>query len=341
MRPSFHPRLINGPFDDPGLLIPFIFENRSILFDLGDLGGLSTGEILKISHIFVSHTHMDHFIGFDRLLRLLLGRKKEIHLYGPLGFLSNVVSKLRGYTWNLVDNYKESLHLTLNEIRCDTIVRQTASCRNGFATTRRRNLSFKNNLLCDEQSFQVHTAILDHDIPCLGFCIEERFHINILKTGLSELNLEVGPWISRFKRKLLAGADPSERFEISFDNDKKNSRQFNIGELASRISHITPGQKVGYITDVALTEDNRRKIVALVEGCDHLYIEAAFLDAEHDIAKKKGHLTARQAGEIARLSGAKQMTVFHFSPRYSGNGHLLEDEARRAFSRSRNRMIGS
>ncbi len=25
MRPSFHPRLTNGPFDDPGLYIPFLF----------------------------------------------------------------------------------------------------------------------------------------------------------------------------------------------------------------------------------------------------------------------------------------------------------------------------
>ncbi len=111
MRPSFHPRLINGPFDDPGLFIPFQFQNRAVIFDLGDINCLPAKDILKISHAFVSHTHMDHFIGFDRLLRLTLGREKNLSLYGPPGFLKNVEGKLAGYTWNLADKYNYPLSL--------------------------------------------------------------------------------------------------------------------------------------------------------------------------------------------------------------------------------------
>jgi ribonuclease Z len=95
MRPRFHPRLINGPFDDPGLFIPFLYENRAILFDLGDINTLSARDILKVSHVFITHTHMDHFIGFDRLLRLFLGREKKLYLYGPQGFLKNYIFMAR------------------------------------------------------------------------------------------------------------------------------------------------------------------------------------------------------------------------------------------------------
>ena len=93
MRPSFHPRLINGPYDDPGLYVPFLYQKRALIFDLGDLSSLTAKDILKISHAFVTHTHMDHFIGFDRLLRLFLGRDMHLHIYGPKGFLKNVEGK--------------------------------------------------------------------------------------------------------------------------------------------------------------------------------------------------------------------------------------------------------
>ena len=97
MRPSFNPRLINGAFDDPGLYIPFLFQNRALIFDLGDITNLSSRDLLKISHGFVTHTHMDHFIGFDRLLRKALGREKTLVLFGPEGFIKNVEGKLSFY----------------------------------------------------------------------------------------------------------------------------------------------------------------------------------------------------------------------------------------------------
>src|SRR6185295_6620175 len=83
IRPLLHPLLVNGRFGDPAVYVATMFERRAILFDLGDIAALPARRILRIDQVFVSHTHLDHFFGFDRLLRLLIGREKTVSLWGP------------------------------------------------------------------------------------------------------------------------------------------------------------------------------------------------------------------------------------------------------------------
>jgi ribonuclease Z len=85
MRPLTEPRLVNDAFGDPAPWVDLRDERRALLFDLGDVGALAPRQLLRLSHVFVSHTHMDHFAGFDALLRVLLGRKPRLVLTGGPG----------------------------------------------------------------------------------------------------------------------------------------------------------------------------------------------------------------------------------------------------------------
>ena len=331
MRPSFFPRLVNEPFKDPGLFAPLTFHKRALLFDIGDVRSLSPGDLLKTSHVFISHTHMDHFVGFDHLLRLLLGRPVNLHLFGPSGFLDNLGGKFRAYTWNLVHNYREALRLTATEIRSGQRISQVFDGRKGFAPSRRHAEDRHDAIIHEEAAFCVEAEILDHRIDCLAFAVQERFHVNILKTQLMDLKLNVGPWVNRFKELLYRKADPATVIEVPAPDSANEVRTFSLGTLAEKIARITPGQKFAYVTDAAYNETNRKKIVSLARDADQLFIEAAFLEEDLEAAKEKYHLTARQAGTLAREAGVRAVTVFHHSPRYFGRGHLLAEEALKAF----------
>jgi ribonuclease Z len=105
MRPLFHPSLVNGRYGDPTVYVETLFEKRGLLFDLGEIAALPPRKLQRIDQIFVSHAHIDHFIGFDHLLRLLVGRETSVHLYGPLGLAEHVYHKLQGFRWDLVESY--------------------------------------------------------------------------------------------------------------------------------------------------------------------------------------------------------------------------------------------
>ena len=336
MGSRFLPRLVNGPFDDPALFVPFRYQNRALLFDAGDISALSARDILKISHIFITHTHMDHFIGFDHVLRLLLGRDKDLYVFGPQGFLSNMAGKLAGYCWNLVKNYRNRFTLHVTELHPNHRLYGCFPCHKGFSARGEiRQQPFDGTVVSDPE-LMVRAVHLDHGTPVLAFSLEERFHVNIIKESLDAMGLCPGPWLTRFKALIYDGADPDTVIDIPSAAVGKPLIRLPLGKLQSTIARIRPGQRIAYIADTAATPDNIQKIIALASGADMLFVEAAFSHSDHEIALEKHHLTARQAGELARACKARQYHLFHYSPRYTDCPQLLENEAQAAFTGQEN-----
>ncbi len=341
MQPLFDPRLVNPPFGDPGVYVDFRFERRAFLLDLGDNTPLFPKKLLRLSHAFVSHAHMDHFIGFDRLVRICLGRQTGVHLFGPAGFIAQVEHKLAAYTWNLVQSYETDFALTVTEIAGDVTSGETP-VRNARFRSRRRferedlpDSPVAGGVLLEEEGFRVRTALFDHRTPCLGFAIEEKVHINVLKNRLLEMGLQTGPWLKDMKRAVLAGRPDEERVRAWWkDFGVVHEREVALGELKARALDLVRGQKICYVTDVAFHDDNVGRIVELARGADLLFIEAVFMDEESAHARDKQHLTARQAGAIARAAGARNLVPFHFSPRYIGREAELLSELQAAFGGS-------
>jgi ribonuclease Z len=135
-------------------------NNHIILIDCGEGTQVELRrrkvKFSRINHIFISHLHGDHFFGLPGLISTmrLLGREKELHVYGPKGIKEAITLLLKlGDSWT---NYPLLFH----------------------------ELSSKESeLVFDDKKISVTTIPLNHRIYTNGFLFQE-------KAGERKLNIE-------------------------------------------------------------------------------------------------------------------------------------------------------
>jgi ribonuclease Z len=322
MADLIQPILVNEPFSDPVLFLDFRFRRRALLFDLGYLTPLSGREIVRVSHVFVSHMHMDHFVGFDRLLRSQLYQPTGLSLIGPPGLGDAVEAKLRAYTWNLLGPHSADLVISVADwaptgfVRCSLF-----RARAGFAREEGEPPRVPSGVLLEDDEFRVEGAMLDHGIPSLAFALQEKVRVDVRKSRLDQLGLRIGAWLTEAKRSVRRGDPPDTKIAAG-------RRDISLAELlAAQALTIGPGQRVAYATDLLYSPENVARVVALARGARQFFIEAGYLDEDRALAASRRHLTAAQAGSIARAAGVARALPMHFSSRYLKR----EDELRREF----------
>ena len=333
MRPIITAELVNGPFGDPALYLDFRFEKRALLLDLGEVNALPAKKLLRLTDVFVTHAHMDHFAGFDRVLRICLGRDTALALYGPPGFIDKVGHRLASYTWNRIENYPNDFTLVAHELEPGgRLVAARFRSRSRFERETLPDRAASDGVLLEEQAFRVRAALLDHGIPCLGFAFEEKMHVNVWKNRLAELGLRAGPWLQELKQAVMKDLPDATRVRAWWeDGEGRHEQLLPLGELKAAALQIVPGEKLCYVTDIVYHAQNEAAVARLAAGADRLYIECVFLDQDAGHGERKGHLTAAQAGRMARAAEVKTVVPFHFSPRYMGR----EEELRRELDHAR------
>jgi ribonuclease Z len=327
MADRFAPRLVNGPFEDPVLFVGFPYERRAMLFDLGRLERLSVRDVLKVSDVFVSHTHIDHFIGFDHLLRCSLSRRHELRLFGPKGFVENVRGKLAGYSWNLIREYP--LVLVVCEIDGARTRKVEFRAAHDFQLEDEAVSPFSGTLLT-EPSLCVRAAILDHRIPCLAFSLEEGTRLNIKRDALAATGLRSGPWLDELKRMVRENYPRDTPLKMPLGGGEE--KELTLQEWSDLLIVEARGQKIVYAVDHQYNAANAERLVSLAQNADLFYCEAPFSETEETLARERFHLTASQAGDLGRRARVTRLVPFHFSPRYESEPDRLKKEALKSFA---------
>jgi ribonuclease Z len=140
--------------------------------------------------------------------------------------------------------------------------------------------------------FRLEARQLSHTVPTVGYAVIEPDRRRMIPDRLAAAGIG-GPDVGRLQRE--------GRLVVS-------------GQLVTleQMSEPRPGQRFAFIMDTRLCD----AAFALAENADMVVCECTFSDADAQLAREYGHLTAGEAGRIAAESGARSLVLTHFSQRY-------------------------
>jgi ribonuclease Z len=150
---------------------------------------------------------------------------------------------------------------------------------------------------------QLWARRLEHSVESFGYQLIEPDGRRMLPAELAAHGI-VGSAISRLQQ---AGS-----LQV-------NGRTVRVED----VSEPRPGQRFAFVMDTRLCEN----VLRLAENADLLVIESTYLSPEAELARRFGHLTARQAARVAAECGVRKLVLTHFSQRYLEPERFLSEAA--------------
>lgn len=305
----------SNPGEDVSILIKFSNHAFNYLCDCGEASNLTVSECKNIKAIFITHTHMDHFIDFDKIIRSQLGIKQQVIVCGPKNIAQNVRAKLKSYTWNLV--MRNSLSYQVREVLENNMIQ----CYELYPPDweLKKVSSNKDKYVYQNDIFKVKYTILDHATPTVAYLFVENNHLKI-----SEFPYLPGHWISELKEAYL-----NEETEKTIYIDGKKYPAYELFKYL----YYEPGDSLGIIMDHKVSENNHNKIIDLFKSIRKLYIECYYLNEDKNLADLNNHSTAIESAKVARMAEVKNAVPIHFSKRYRSQIDELIEEFTEEFQK--------
>lgn len=297
----FLPEIKSEPTEDISILVKLDNHSDFYLCECGQASKLTVKDCQQVAVIFISHTHIDHFINFDTILRHQQGSGKKVIICGPKGITQQVHAKLKGYTWNLIE--ADAIQYEVREIVDEETIEQSLLTPPNWSVEKIAPYDAKK--IYQNDRFDVNYTILDHKIPSIAYQFQEKDTISI---NMSKSNFKGGPWVKTLKEAFLAQT-PMATIMI-------NGEQYQAKELF-HLLEVKKGDTLGIIMDHAANEDNHQKILDLFSGAHQVFIESFHLKEDMELAHKNFHSFSQASGEIMRKCKVGKAIPVHFSRRYN------------------------
>ncbi len=289
--------------EDISILIKPDNHPWSYLCECGDAKALNVKEIQNCNAIFISHTHIDHFVNFDAVIRHQIGIQRRVIICGPKGIAKQVQSRIKSYTWNLIN--EDAIVYEIREMISES---KFITYEITPPVWELKQLKEVNSaLIFEEKSFSVSATLLDHKVPTLAYLFKEK---DTLKIDLDSSNFKGGKWVKDLKT-----AYEQQNVNTTIIINEENY----IAKDLFHLLHIQKGDSVGIIMDHAANEENHLKIKKLFFKCKKVFIESFYKNEDKELAVLNFHSYANMSGKIMKECEVENPIPVHFSRKYTEN----------------------
>jgi len=320
------PTFFAGLLDDPLLLLRTRSNGRHFMFDCGQLHHLAKRSFTNLDAIFVSHAHMDHWMGIDSVVRHLIAAGKTVDIYGGPGIADKFEHKLSGYDWNLAEDYWSNFkvhEVFPDRIDCELFPGNESFIRRSLPAEERNGpLIYQNDFL------KVSADCCEHRVDSLIYRIDERPTYLIDRQKLEAMQLVPGPWIGELKRCFLQQLSYPAELKITC-REGNQFREIVIRDVGGLVAQLNKPQRtssIGYVSDIGFSRQNREKVLTLMEGVDLLLCECTFLREAEDRARSSSHLCTSDVNELLAELKPRFFLPMHLSRSYSRRHQELYQE---------------